>query len=460
MFCKYCGKEVNIGSKYCKHCGSLLINTTSISLGTETKTEKCKPFLKTLKYSFFMCRFSAFVIDLSLILILLFIVVIIFPNQGDSFDNAITLIILFGYHILFLSLYSATPGKMLFGLKVVDDNTRQNIIFIKAVIRTFSYIISTFLIGLGFLKILFDRSRNKALHDDIAKTIVVQTKYRKKIAIPITILSILLFVFILFIYSDDESEEPYTIREGTRQIQNQIKLNEELFKESKEITNETNKVNTINQEAKFDVNKELAAVVAVTCPDNNGNYNRKGSGIIITDSGIVLTNYHVIEDADTYYCQIGVTNDLSKRPEYIYYANKTFSDSTGSYELINKELDVALLQIENASEGYKLPSKFPKITKIGSSDKLNINDKIFLAGYPSFGSGTITFTDGVVSGRTGDDLIKTSAKIDFGNSGGAAFNKNGEFVGIPTLLYKGGTEGMGYILGTDSIMEWIGDNIK
>jgi len=112
-------------------------------------------------------------------------------------------------------------------------------------------------------------------------------------------------------------------------------------------------------------------------------------------------------------------------------------------------------------EGYQLPSKFPAVSTIGSSDALNINDQVFVAGYPSYGANTITYTDGVVSGRVGDDLIKTSAKIDFGNSGGAVFNENGEYVGIPTLIYEGGLEGLGYIVGIDSVLDLLqGTNLE
>lgn len=60
-----------------------------------------------------------------------------------------------------------------------------------------------------------------------------------------------------------------------------------------------------------------------------------------------------------------------------------------------------------------------------------------------------------MSGRVGDDLVKTSAKIDSGNSGGAAFNKKGEFIGIPTLIGEGIVEGLGYIVGIDSVKYWL-----
>jgi len=164
----------------------------------------------------------------------------------------------------------------------------------------------------------------------------------------------------------------------------------------------------------------------------------------------------VIEVSNLYYCEIGITNDLSKEPQYIYYATDVLEDADGTfYSIANEELDVAILQIVDAFEGYQLPSRFPSISVIGSSDALNINDRVYVAGYPSYGGNTITYTDGVVSGRVGDDLIKTSAKIDFGNSGGAVFNESGEYVGMPTLISEGGYEGLGYIVGIDSVLEWI-----
>ena len=95
---------------------------------------------------------------------------------------------------------------------------------------------------------------------------------------------------------------------------------------------------------------------------------------------------------------------------------------------------------------------FPYL-KIGSSGVLNPGDPVWIAGYPAIGLGTWTLTEGIISGRVGADL-KTDASITSGNSGGAALNKNKEFIGIPSAF----SGVLGYIIGMDTVLslsDWI-----
>jgi len=158
-----------------------------------------------------------------------------------------------------------------------------------------------------------------------------------------------------------------------------------------------------------------------------------------------------------YYCAVGITKDISEPPEFVYYADYFFidPDTSEEFEILNPEIDVAFLRIVETITGSRLPTTFPFVLRFGSSGFLNINDKVYILGYPEFGGDTITVTEGIISGRVGEDLIKISAKIDLGNSGGATINQNGEFVGIPTLVMKGEFEGLGYIIGVDSIRNWL-----
>lgn len=460
-YCKHCGKEINNEAKFCKYCG----NTVTTNQNTQNTRVQSLPVQQeyevssTIVYGPFFPRVGAFMIDLLLIFILLVLFYIVVGEWSESWDSLIWLFFILGYQVFFLGVYSSTPGKMLFGLSVLAEKDQNKLSFLRAIGRTLSYFPSSLLLGLGFLKVAFDKVKHKALHDDIASTIVVQKKYNKTLAVILAVISILVYLYIFGSYSD-EIDESYTIREGTREIRNQLNLNEELFKEAKiEDSSENLLPNSDRTSPKFNVNKELASVVSITCPDDNEERNTSGSGTIISESGLILTNYHVIKDSNKYYCEIGITNDISKEPEYIYYADTNITTENGEVTFIDEELDVALLQIVSTVEGYQLPNKFPSITTIGSSDALNINDKVFVAGYPSYGANTITYTDGVVSGRAGDDLIKTSAKIDFGNSGGAVFNEAGEYIGMPTLIYEGGLEGLGYIVGIDSVIELLQDTI-
>jgi len=461
MYCKHCGKEIKEGVKFCKYCGGKIIIEASSEEEASYK-----------KYGTFWSRFGAYFIDIMLILVALIILVFLFGIYwGPEWDNVVGLIALITYHTFFLSFYSSTPGKMLFGLRIVNEKTGNRLSFGRSLGRSLSYFISSILFGLGFLKIALDKEKCKGWHDSLAGTIVLQKEYNKTTAVIIAIISIIIYlIVIIYGYTIEDEFSPYPIRSGTREIQNQLSLNPELFNETERLQPSGKKSSLdyprISREEEsdndfsdlsFDVRGELAAVVIVACPiDYNDNWNI-GSGTIISEEGVILTNYHVIQDTSQHYCTIGITNDLSKEPEYIFYADYVFSMDGEEFTVLNKELDVALLEIVEIETGYQFPNEFPAISKIGDSDVLNFNDKVYVVGYPSFGGGTITFTEGVVSGRVGDDLIKTSAKIDSGNSGGAAFNEKGEFVGIPTLIGEGTIEGLGYIVGIDSIKYWLAE---
>lgn len=156
-----------------------------------------------------------------------------------------------------------------------------------------------------------------------------------------------------------------------------------------------------------------------------------GSGVIIDkDKGYVVTNNHVIADAD----EILVTLKDGRQFE----AKKIGSDA---------ESDVALLKIE--------PDNLSEV-KLADSDKLRVGDFVVAIGNP-FGLGQ-TVTSGIVSakGRSGlmnpnqaiEDYIQTDAAINSGNSGGALVNLNGELVGINTAIIapSGGNVGIGFAI--------------
>jgi serine protease Do len=153
-----------------------------------------------------------------------------------------------------------------------------------------------------------------------------------------------------------------------------------------------------------------------------------GSGFVVdAEKGIVITNNHVIADAD----QIEVN----------------FSDgSTLQAELVGTDTktDLAVLQID--------PS-LKKLTavKFGDSNKMRIGDWVMAIGNPFGLGGTVTV--GIISARNRninsgpyDDFIQTDAAINRGNSGGPLFNMQGEVVGINTAIISpsGGSIGIGF----------------
>jgi serine protease Do len=150
-----------------------------------------------------------------------------------------------------------------------------------------------------------------------------------------------------------------------------------------------------------------------------------GSGFIISQSGLVVTNYHVIEKAD----DIKVT--LADGKQY-----------NAKVKGFDAKTDVALIEIK--------PTGVLPTVRLGDSTKTDIGEWVLAIGNP-FGL-THTVTAGIVSakGRTlnsgpYDDFIQTDASINPGNSGGPLFNMRGEVIGINTAIVAQG-QGIGFAI--------------
>ncbi|TNF62271.1 MAG: PDZ domain-containing protein [Burkholderiales bacterium] len=157
-----------------------------------------------------------------------------------------------------------------------------------------------------------------------------------------------------------------------------------------------------------------------------------GSGVIVSPAGYILTNNHVIEEADAIEV---VLND----------GRQAIAQVIGT----DPETDLAILKI-----GL---SDLPVIT-LGNSDGLAIGDPVLAIGNP-FGVGQ-TVTSGIVSalGRTQlgintfENFIQTDAAINPGNSGGALVDMHGHLMGINTAIYSrsGGSMGIGFAIPTST----------
>ena len=161
-----------------------------------------------------------------------------------------------------------------------------------------------------------------------------------------------------------------------------------------------------------------------------------GSGFIINETGIVITNNHVIQDSE----DIVVRVDGDKE----YKAKIIGADPLS---------DIAVLQIE--SKEKFIPVKF------GDSDKARIGDWVIAIGNP-FGLGG-TVTSGIISARNRsiglsryEDYIQTDASINQGNSGGPLFDMNGNVIGINTaILGQSGSIGIGFSIPSNSAKKII-----
>jgi len=153
-----------------------------------------------------------------------------------------------------------------------------------------------------------------------------------------------------------------------------------------------------------------------------------GSGFVIDASGLVVTNNHVVADADE--ITVILQDDTSLKAELVGHDPKT---------------DLALLRVK--------PNKpLPALTW-GESDASRVGDWVLAIGNP-FGLGG-SVTAGILSARQRDinsgpydDFIQTDASINRGNSGGPLFNMKGEVIGVNTAIFSpsGGSIGIGFAI--------------
>ncbi|HJL68014.1 MAG TPA: trypsin-like peptidase domain-containing protein, partial [Nitrosopumilus sp.] len=161
-----------------------------------------------------------------------------------------------------------------------------------------------------------------------------------------------------------------------------------------------------------------------------------GSGFIIDEKGIVVTNNHVIQGAEDIVVRVNGDNEFKA---------KVIGADPG--------MDIAVLQMET-------DEKFSPV-RFGDSDKARIGDWVIAIGNP-FGFGG-TVTSGIISARNRsiglsryEDFIQTDASINQGNSGGPLFNMDGEVIGINTaILGPSGSIGIGFSIPSNNAKKVI-----
>ncbi len=167
--------------------------------------------------------------------------------------------------------------------------------------------------------------------------------------------------------------------------------------------------------------------------------NSLGSGVILSEDGIVVSNYHVV----------GMSTDirvhLKDRREY-----------TARVLLADQESDLAILQLEGASDMPHL--------RLRDSDTVEVGELVLAIGNP-FGVGQ-TVSSGIVSGlarsgtATGNArgyFLQTDAPINPGNSGGALIDVNGDLIGVNTsiLTRSGGSNGIGFAIPSSLVRQFV-----
>ncbi len=168
-----------------------------------------------------------------------------------------------------------------------------------------------------------------------------------------------------------------------------------------------------------------------------------GSGFVLTKDGYIVTNYHVVKDAET--VKVTMYNGDEYEAKYI-----------GG----DQDYDIAVIKVE--------ATDLQPVT-LGSSDTLNVGDHVLAVGNP-LGELTFSMSGGMVSSvnrainvsGTPFNMIQTDASINPGNSGGPLFNQYGEVVGIVSAKYSSSSsgssvEGLGFAIPINDVVAMIQD---
>ena len=178
-----------------------------------------------------------------------------------------------------------------------------------------------------------------------------------------------------------------------------------------------------------------------------------GSGSVVSHDGLILTNHHLITPA-------GIDEKLAELEAQLAAEGKAVTLAVDRERFMvaisdgrhlpeprfdarvaasDPDLDLAVLRVDGDARGGPIDAALDlPALPLGSSDAVNLGDPVHIFGFPGIGSGSLTYTSGVVSGFLYEDgidgtaWINTDAVTSGGNSGGSALNDAGELIGIPT----------------------------
>lgn len=165
-----------------------------------------------------------------------------------------------------------------------------------------------------------------------------------------------------------------------------------------------------------------------------------GTGFFISESGLLITNAHVVDQYRAAYIQIP------------HFGKRRFDvDVIG----VSPERDLALLQVIPEDLAI-IRAELGKISvlEFGDSDEIHRADEVMTLGYP-LGQQSLKSTVGIVSGRQnieGHSMIQIDAPINPGNSGGPSLNRTGKVIGVNTAgIVEGGVQNVGYIIPSSEV---------
>ena len=186
-----------------------------------------------------------------------------------------------------------------------------------------------------------------------------------------------------------------------------------------------------------EINEVASKVVYIESLDRRGRPFASGSGTMVTSTGLIFTNHHVVEGGSDF--MIGLLQDMRELPVQSYFASLVFASD---------DIDFAILQIDRDANGRSLDAEDLDLPHLEvNTEDVSYGEQIYILGFPDIGDGYLVLTQGNITtiengqiGRGGARLpiwYRTDAEMSSGNSGGMVVNGRGEYVGIPTWVRKG-----------------------
>ena len=167
------------------------------------------------------------------------------------------------------------------------------------------------------------------------------------------------------------------------------------------------------------ISEAAKSVVKLNCYDKSGILICTGSGFSVFEEGVIVTNYHVIED---FPARIEIETETGQK-----------CDITGGIGA-SAERDIAILLYQHRNTNIEIP-----LLQVGDSVQLKKGEKVIAIGSPK--GFTNTVSSGIFSGQANieyNPYIQFTASISHGSSGGALFNNDGKVIGITTLSHMDG----------------------
>lgn len=208
----------------------------------------------------------------------------------------------------------------------------------------------------------------------------------------------------------------------------------------------------------------IPTVVNIICPERGQQLTLEsegqgGSGVMMDKDGLIYTNAHIFQDEDYNTIDLHPEGCLVMIPDAeTGYPVEVYKAQPSLYGETSNNYDLATLQIYEVYEDEEGPwGEYPKQFTTLSPDfcidaPLQLGESMKIFGYPEATGGiSLTITEGVVSSFSEDGYVLTSAKINYGNSGGLAVDARGCFIGIPSAFIEDEVENYGIIIPTDII---------